>query len=135
MKTKKFGRTLLTIAALLGIGLIFIGVRFLIAPEAGEHGFGLNFAENGDYSFHRIKGVRDLFSGLLMLVFALLGRRAELAITLGLGSIIPFADFLVLLNAPNSNLANLWIHAAAMILGLILAGFLIGSVEETDGGV
>lgn len=124
MKSKNFDRALLITSGLIGLGLIFIGIRFLAAPETGERAYGLDFPETADYSFHYIKGIRDLFSGTLILALALLNRRTELALTLGLGTMIPFADLLVVLNAPHSNPAALWIHGVTVIVLAALAGFL-----------
>lgn len=133
MKSKNFERALLITSGLVGLGLIFIGIRFLAAPEAGERGYGLNFSEHADYSFHYIKGIRDLFCGTLILTLALWQRRAELALTLGLGAMIPFVDFLVIRNAPNSNPAALWIHGVTAIVLVALAGFLFRSyVKKGD---
>lgn len=132
MKAKRKIRILQTVLILIGLGLILIGGRFLIAPEAGERGYGLNFAENGDYSFHYIKGVRDLFSGALIAALAVLGRRSELALTLGLGIMIPAADFLIVLNAPNANRAALWIHGITVITLLALAGWLVRLHQEKE---
>ncbi len=44
----------MAIAFLTGLGLIFIGARFLITPEVAEISYGLRFNEHGDYSFHYI---------------------------------------------------------------------------------
>jgi hypothetical protein len=131
MESKNFERALLITSVLIGLGLIFIGIRFLAAPETGERGYGLNFSEHADYSLHYIKGIRDLFCGTLILALALWKRRAELALTLGLGAMIPFVDFLVVLNAPNSNPAALWIHGVTAIVLLALAGFLFRSLRKT----
>jgi hypothetical protein len=131
MKRKNFEPALLIISGLIGLGLIFIGIRFLAAPEAGERGYGLNFSDNADYSFHYIKGIRDLFCGTLILTLAVWKRRAELALTLGLGAMIPLGDFMVVLNAPNSNPAALWIHGVTMILLVALAVFLFRSIAKT----
>lgn len=133
MKSKNFERALLIIAGLLGLGMIFIGIRFLAAPETGERDYGLNFSENADYSFHYIKGIRDLFCGTLICALALWKRRAELALTLGLGAMIPAADFLIVLNASHSNPAALWIHGVTAVVLVILAGFLFRS--EAKNGV
>lgn len=132
MNSKTFERSLLITSGLIGLGMIFIGIRFLAAPEAGERGYGLNFSENADYSFHYIKGIRDLFCGTLILTLALWKRRAVLALTLGLGAMIPFADFLVVLNAPNSNPAALWIQSVTAIVLVALAGFLFRSSKNGD---
>jgi hypothetical protein len=128
MESKNFERALLITSGLIGLGLIFIGIRFLVAPETGER----DFSENADYSFHYIKGVRDLFCGALILTLALWKRRAELALTLTLGAMIPFVDFLVVLNAPNSNPAALWIHGVTAIVLVALAGFLFRSYAKNS---
>jgi hypothetical protein len=130
MESKNFERALLITSGLIGLGLIFIGLRFLVAPETGERGYGLNFSENADYSFHYIKGIRDLFCGTLILTLAVWRRRAELALTLLLGAMIPLGDFLVILNAPNSNTAALWIHGVTAIVLVALALFLFHSVAK-----
>ena len=74
------------IAFLTGLGMIFIGTRFLLSPETAEAGYGIHFTEQGDYSFHYIKGIRDIFSGLLLCVFALLNDRRALGVTLLAGT-------------------------------------------------
>ena len=60
------------IAFITGLGLIFLGARFLLSPEVAEAGYGIHFNEQGDYSFHYIKGIRDILSGLLMCTFVLM---------------------------------------------------------------
>lgn len=132
MEGKNFERALLITSGLIGLGLIFIGVRFLVAPETGERGYGLNFPEHADYSFHYIKGIRDLFCGTLILTLVLWKRRAELALTLGLGAMIPLVDFLVVLNATKSNPAALWIHGVTVIVLVALAGLLFRSYAKND---
>lgn len=123
MKNEKLSLTLFIVNVLIGVGLLFIGTRFLFAPEAGEAGFGINFQESGDYAFHYIKGIRDIFSGSLILAFTLLNRRIELALVIGLGAMIPLVDFLVVLTAPNSNPAGLWIHGGTAVFLIILSWF------------
>ncbi len=62
--------------------MIFIGIRFILSPEIAEAGYGIHFNEQGDYSFHFIKGIRDIFSGLLLCVFVLIKERRTFGITL-----------------------------------------------------
>lgn len=64
-------RISIAIAFLTGLGMIFIGARFLLAPETAEVGYGIHFNEHVDYSFHYIKGIRDVFSGLVICLFVL----------------------------------------------------------------
>ncbi|HXL55671.1 MAG TPA: DUF4267 domain-containing protein [Chitinophagaceae bacterium] len=77
----------IAIAFLTGLGLIFLGARFLIAPEIAEVGYGIHFNEQGDYSFHYAKGIRDLMSGLLICIFVLSKQTKALGTTLLVGTI------------------------------------------------
>ena len=55
------------IAFLLGIGMVFPGSPFFFfSPEAATDAFGIRFSANGDYSFHHIKGIRDIFFGAVI---------------------------------------------------------------------
>lgn len=85
------------LAYLIGALLVFIGLRFLISPEAGEAGYGIVFAEESNYSFHYIKGIRDLFAGLLFLLLAITRQFEALGIALLAGTVIPVLDSWIVL--------------------------------------
>jgi hypothetical protein len=112
------------VAFITGLGLIFLGARFLLSPEIAEAGYGIHFNEQGDHSFHYIKGIRDIFSGLLMCVFVLLNERRALAVTLLAGTIIPFTDMLIVLNKSYNGVGQAMPHIIAIIIcsvfGIIL---------------
>ncbi len=93
------------IAFLTGLGMIFIGARFLLSPETAEAGYGIHFREQGDYSFHYIKGIRDLFTGLLLCLLILTKQTKALAITLLSGTIIPLADAIIVLHKNYNGIA------------------------------
>lgn len=113
-----------TIAFLTGLGMIFIGARFLLAPETAEAGYGIRFIAHGDYSFHYIKGIRDLFTGLLICILALAKQTKALGITLAVGTIIPVVDMLIVLSKPYNGIAQAIPHITAIIIcavyGIIL---------------
>lgn len=115
---------IIAIAFLTGLGLIFIGARFLIAPEAAEISYGIHFNENGDYSFHYIKGIRDLLSGLLICVFVLSKQTKALGTFLLLGTMVPVVDMLIVLSKSYNSPAQAVPHVSAIVacfsLGLIL---------------
>ncbi|MBO0931997.1 DUF4267 domain-containing protein [Fibrella aquatilis] len=114
MTTQRISSPIRVISLLLGVGLLFIGGRFLLAPEAGETGFGLNYAQP-NYAFHSIKGIRDLFSGLVIFLLAWYHYRQPLFLTLLAGSIIPVADMLIVWQTPGSNLGAMLIHGGTAI--------------------
>lgn len=114
----------IAIAFLTGLGLIFIGARFLIAPETAEVGYGIYFNEQGDYSFHYIKGIRDLMSGLLICILVLSKQTRALGITLLVGTIVPIVDMLIVFSKDYSGIAQAIPHISAIIVcsvfGIIL---------------
>jgi Domain of unknown function (DUF4267) len=124
MKSKELNWTYFILSLLLGAGLLFIGGRFLLAPEASEQGFGINIPEQGFYGLHYVKGIRDIFSGLIIIIFTLLRRRLELAILLGVGALVPLVDFLIVRNASPSNITAQLIHSITASFLIVLA-FLI----------
>ena len=111
-------------AFITGLGLLFIGTRFLLSPEIAEAGYGIHFNDQGDYSFHYIKGIRDILSGLLICVFVLLNEKRALGVTLLAGTIVPVADMLVVLNKNYNGVLQAMPHIIAIIIcsvfGIIL---------------
>jgi hypothetical protein len=113
-----------TVAFLLGLGMIFLGVRFFISPGAATAGYGIHFNEQGDYSFHYIKGIRDIFSGLVICAFVLMNERRALGVTLLAGTIIPVTDMLIVLSKSYNGALQAMPHIIAIIIcavfGIIL---------------
>lgn len=130
MTTQRISAPVRLISLLIGFGLLFIGGRFLLAPELGEAGFGLTYQEP-NYAFHYIKGIRDLFSGLIILLLAWFHYRKPLLLILLAGSMIPFADMLIVWHTPGSNLWAMLIHGGTVIALWILCYFLWQPISET----
>lgn len=114
----------ITIAFLTGLGMIFIGARFLLAPETAEAGYGIHFIEQSDYSFHYIKGIRDIFTGLILCILVLTKQTKALGITLLVGTIIPIIDMIIVLSKDYNGIAQAMPHISAIIVcaifGIIL---------------
>ncbi|WP_431295135.1 DUF4267 domain-containing protein [Pedobacter sp. P26] len=112
------------IAFLLGLGMVFLGSRFFWSPEAATAGYGIRFNAQGDYSFHYIKGIRDIFSGLVICAFVLLNERRALGLTLLTGTIIPLADMLIVLGKSYNSMFQALPHITAIaictVFGIIL---------------
>jgi hypothetical protein len=112
------------IAFVTGLGLIFLGTRFLLSPEIAEAGYGIHFKEQGDYSFHYIKGIRDILSGLLLCVFVLMNERRALGVTLLAGTMVPVTDMLIVLGKSYNSILQAMPHIIAILIcavfGIIL---------------
>lgn len=112
------------VAFITGLGMIFLGTRFLLSPEIAESGYGIHFNEQGDYSFHYIKGIRDILSGVLLCAFVLMNERRALGVTLLAGTMIPVTDMLIVLSKSYNGVLQAMPHISAIIIcsvfGIIL---------------
>jgi hypothetical protein len=104
------------IAFLLGLGMIFLGARFYISPKVATAGFGIHYNAQGDYSFHYIKGIRDIFSGLIICVFVLLNERRALGLTMLAGTMIPINDMLIVLSKNYNGVPQALPHIIAILI-------------------
>jgi hypothetical protein len=110
-----------SLGLLIGLGLVFIGLRFLLAPRAGAEGFGVFLPPTDtQYAFHYAKGIRDVFSGLLLMAFAAFGHDQPLAWVMLLGALIPSVDLAIVRAQPTASLALELPHLVA--IGLLLGG-------------
>ena len=115
----------IAIAFLAGAGMIFIGARFLLSPAVAEAAYGIHFNEQGDYSFHYIKGIRDLFSGLVICMLILAKQIKALGIALLAGTIIPIADMLIVLGKDYNGLVQAMPHISAIIVCAVFGTILL----------
>lgn len=124
-------KILYTVAFITGAGLIFIGTRFLLSPEIAEAGYGIHFNEQGDYSFHYIKGIRDIFSGLLISIFVLINERRALGVTLIAGTMVPLADMLIVVSKSYNNVLQAIPHISAIIICFV-TGIILLTTKPTQ---
>jgi hypothetical protein len=111
-----------SLSLLLGLGMVVIGLRFLLAPRAGAEGFDVFLPlTDTQCAFHYAKGIRDVFSGRLLALFAGLGYDRPLAWVLLLGTLIPGVDLTIVRAQPTATLALQMPHLLAIILRLGLA--------------
>ncbi len=114
----------IAVAWLVSLGIIFVGVRYLTNPRTMAPSFGLPLPEAGANIawWLRLKGVRDVTSGVLTLaVMAWVGHQA-LGIVLLAEALIPLGDMSNILAAKGSTRHAFGIHGATavlMILGAI----------------
>ena len=118
-------RISIAIAFLTGLGLIFLGVRFLLSPEIAEAGYGIHFNEQGDYTFHYIKGIRDLMPGLLICIFVLSKQAKALAVILLAGTIVPVTDMFIVLNKTYNGVSQAMPHVIAIIICSVVGTILL----------
>ncbi|MFD3506323.1 DUF4267 domain-containing protein [Nocardia sp. NPDC058666] len=108
-----------------GLFIIYVGLSYLIVPEATAAGFGLPAVPEGDaVAFLNIKGVRDIVSGLVILGLLAFKQRFALGIAMLATALTPFGDMTTILSWNGSTATALGVHGFTAIL-VALAGVLL----------
>jgi hypothetical protein len=112
------------VALLVAIGIIAIGIMYLARPRAATESFGLPLPEQGTNTtwWLRLKGSRDVASGLVVLAMMAWSTSQTVGIVLLIEAMIPASDMALILAAKGSTERAFGIHgltAALMILAAI----------------
>ena len=116
----------LILAALIAVGIIVIGCFYLVSPERILGSFGLKSpASDADTrAWLRLKGIRDVASGLVVLTMMLTADRRLVGIALLVYAIIPLGDMSIVLGSGGSSSRAFSVHgvacAAMLVVGLLL---------------
>jgi hypothetical protein len=111
------------LALLVAVAIIAIGTQYLVTPTTATRSFGLPLPENGANIawWLRLKGVRDIASGLAVLAFMAWGAPREIGIFLLVAAVIPVGDMLLILAAKGSSRSAFGIHAPTAVLMVFTA--------------
>ena len=120
------GTVPLILAALIALAIIVIGGLYVVSPERILGTFGLKPpAPDADTrSWLRLKGIRDVASGLVVLTMMLTADSRLVGIALLVEAIIPLGDMSIILGSGGSKSRALSIHgvtcAVMLVVGLLL---------------
>jgi hypothetical protein len=89
--THRLDRWILGVCLVGGVLLAMIGARYFLTPEGAARTFGVPVRPAG-YELYYIIGLRNVWLGLLAVAFALLREWRALALWLGFGAVVCFAD-------------------------------------------
>ena len=119
------------LSRLLGAGIIVIGARFLVAPQAAAAAYGIASEQSGPASdpYLAVKGVRDIASGVV--VFALLteGQPHILGRYLAAASIIPIGDATIVLRGNGAKATAYGVHGTTAAVMVATAALLLSGPE------
>jgi len=115
------------LAGLVGVGIIVIGARVLIAPGAAT-GFGIPGTPTDDRTFQAwlsVKGVRDIASGLFLFILLIAATPHLMGWFLLAATGIPVGDALIVLRSKGPKSAAYGIHGATALVMLVASVLLL----------
>ena len=115
------------VSGLVGAGIIFIGARFLVAPQVAAAGFGITTEQRGGVPdpYLAVKGVRDIASGIVVFVLLAAGKPHVLGGYMAAASIIPIGDGIIVLRHNGSKATAYGVHGATAAVVLTTAAVLL----------
>lgn len=112
----------LALAALIAVAVTVIGCFYLASPERMVGTFGLKPpAPDADTrAWLRLKGIRDVGCGFVVLILMLTAERRSLGIALLALAIIPFGDMSIVLGSGGSKSKAFSIHGLTCVVMLVV---------------
>jgi hypothetical protein len=120
----------LILAALIAVGVIVIGCFYLVSPERISGSFGLKppASDPDTRAWLRLKGIRDVAAGLVVLTMMLTAESRLVGIALLVFAIIPFGDMSIILGAGGRKAKAFAVHGVTctvmLVVGLLLIHFI-----------
>jgi hypothetical protein len=117
----------LILAALLAVGIIVIGLFYLVTPERISGTFGLKppASDADTRAWLRPKGIRDIAAGLVVLAVMLAADARMVGVVLLIEAIIPFGDMSIVLGSGGSKSRALSIHGVTCAVMLVVGVWLV----------
>ena len=112
-----------TLAGLIAAGIIFIGARFLVAPRVAAAGYGVQPSQPNAYL--SVKGIRDIASGLFLIILMAVGETHLLGWVILAATIIPVADAAIVLSIGGTKSIVLGVHGLTAVVMLITSALLL----------
>ena len=116
----------LSLAVLVSVGITVIGCFYLTSPQRILGGFGLKppARDPDTHAWLRLKGIRDVASGLVVLTLMLTTDSRTAGIALLVLAIIPFGDMSNILVSGGRKVTAFSVHGATCVV-MLFAGLLL----------
>ena len=117
----------LSLAALLAVSVFVIGCFYVVSPQRISGSFGLKppASDADTRAWLRLKGIRDLVSGLIVLTMMLTADGRLVGIAFIAFAIIPLGDMSIVLGSGGSKPTAFAIHGVTCVVMLAVGLFLI----------
>jgi hypothetical protein len=116
----------LILTALIAAGIIVIGCFYLLSPERISGSFGLKppASDADTRAWLRLKGIRDVASGLVLLAMMLTADSRMVGIVLLVFAVIPFGDMSNILVSGGRKATAFSVHGVTCAV-MLFAGLLL----------
>ncbi|OBH78778.1 DUF4267 domain-containing protein [Mycobacterium scrofulaceum] len=116
-----------TLAGLLAAAIIFIGARFLLAPRVAAAGYGVqpDLNQPGADAYLSVKGVRDMATGLFVVILMVAGATHLIGWVMLAATIIPLADGAIVLRSGGSKSIAWGVHVGTAAIMLVTTALLL----------
>lgn len=117
----------LVLAVLVSLGIIGVGCMYVASPERIVGGFGLNLPtmDANTRPWLRLKGIRDIASGLVVLTLLFTTDARTVGITLLVDAIIPFGDMSNVLASGGRKATAFLVHGITCAVMIVAGLFMI----------
>lgn len=115
------------LAGLIAAAIIFLGARFLVAPRVAAAGYGVlaDVDHPGTRAYLSVKGIRDIASGLLVIVVMIAGDTHVLGWIILAATTIPLGDATIVLRSGGAKSIAYGVHGATVAVMLVTAALLL----------
>jgi len=115
------------LAGLMAAGILFIGARFIVAPRVAAAGYGVQADPDQPSvgAYLRVKGVRDIGSGLFVVILMAAGTTHLLGWVILAATIIPLADLTIVLGNGGQKSIAWGVHGVTAVVMLVTSGLLL----------
>lgn len=115
------------LAGLIAAAIIAIGARFLIAPRVAAAGYGVPLVsrQSATGAYLSVKGVRDIASGLFVVILMAAGATHPLGWVILAATVIPVADAAIVLTHGGPRSIAFGVHGVTAVVMLITAALLL----------
>ncbi|WP_444949686.1 DUF4267 domain-containing protein [Micromonospora ureilytica] len=112
------------LAVVLSLFVAFIGLRFLLVPQAAAAGYGVPARPDGDPAYLTVKGLKDLTYGLLGLALIAFTTADAVAWFMLVVALVPLGDTVIVLRNGGTKAVAFGIHFATAVVVLLNAALL-----------
>lgn len=115
---------------IIALGILSIGIRFMLIPQISVEEFGIQPSSRSDLIFGRVKGIRDVFSGLALLALLFGRMKKATAYVFTAAIIIPFTDCLLIYLHNGVDLPRMLVHGLTAVYMALTSFLLVRNTKE-----